>query len=65
MATFEFGLGTVIGLSRERMLSDYNVAAGGFMGFGLSFMFFAPALAARTRRLAQYSADHSLQARRP
>jgi len=46
---FEFSLGTALGYTRERMLSDYNMAEGGFMGFGLLFMLFAPALAARAR----------------
>ncbi|MGA7936429.1 MAG: hypothetical protein WCA35_22935 [Kovacikia sp.] len=49
MAIFEFSLGTALGYTRERMLSDYNLAEGGFMGFGLLFMLFAPALAARAR----------------
>lgn len=48
---FEFGLGAALGYTRERMLSDYNLAAGGYMGFGLLFMFFAPALAAKVRGL--------------
>jgi hypothetical protein len=52
MAVFEFSLGTALGYTRERMLSDYNLAEGGFMGFGLLFMLFAPALAARVRGFA-------------
>ena len=52
MAIFEFSLGTALGYTRERMLSDYNLAEGGFMGFGLLFMLFAPALAARVRGFA-------------
>lgn len=48
---FEIGLGTALGLTRERMLADYNLARGGFMGFGLLLMLFAPALAARIRGL--------------
>lgn len=43
---FEFSLGAALGYSRERMLSDYNMAEGGFMALGLLFMLFAPALAA-------------------
>ncbi len=46
---FEFGLGAALGYAPERILSDYNPAEGGFMGFGLLFMLFAPALAARVR----------------
>jgi hypothetical protein len=47
---FEAGLGALLGLTRERMLADYNLAEGGFMAFGLLIMLFAPALAARLRR---------------
>jgi hypothetical protein len=47
---FEYSLGAVLGLTRERMLADYNFAEGGFMAFGLLFMLLAPALAARIRR---------------
>jgi len=48
---FELGLGRlVIGLSWERILSDYDLAKGGLMPIGLSIMFFAPAIAARLRR---------------
>lgn len=46
---FEFVLGSALGYSSERMLSDYIVSDGGFMGFGLLFMFFSPALAAKAR----------------
>lgn len=46
---FEFSLGTLLGYTQERMFSDYNLAEGGFMGFGLLFMLFAPALAAKAR----------------
>jgi len=46
---FEFALGTALGYTRERMLSDYIVTEGGFMGFGLLFMLFAPALAVKVR----------------
>lgn len=49
IVVFEFSLGTALGYTRARMLSDYNLAEGGFMGFGLLFMLFAPALAARAR----------------
>jgi hypothetical protein len=46
---FEIALGSALGYSRSRMLSDYDLARGGFMGFGLLFMLFAPALAAKVR----------------
>jgi hypothetical protein len=46
---FEFSLGRVLGYSWQRLLADYNLAAGGLMGLGLLFMLFAPALAARLR----------------
>lgn len=48
-ALFEFGLGTTLGYSRERMLSDYKLTEGGLMGLGMLVMLFAPALAARVR----------------
>lgn len=57
IAAFEFGLGTGLGYTRERMLADYNLAAGGFMGFGLLFLLFAPALAARARGLGTRAAQ--------
>jgi hypothetical protein len=46
---FEIALGSALGYSRSRMLSDYDLARGGFMGFGLLFMLIAPALAAKVR----------------
>lgn len=49
MLVFEFSLGTALGYPPERLLADYNLAAGGFMGFGMLFLLFAPALAARVR----------------
>lgn len=49
IAAFEFTLGTALGLSRERMLSDYDLSNGGFMGAGLLFLLLAPALAAKMR----------------
>lgn len=50
---FEYALGTLLGMSRERMLADYNLAAGGFMGLGLLVMLVSPALAASLRRRPQ------------
>ena len=52
---FEFGLGAALGYSKARMLSDYNPADGGFMGFGLLFMLLAPWLAAKVRGFGQDS----------
>ena len=49
MVIFEFSLGRALGYTRERMLSDYNLAQGGLMGFGLIFLLFAPALGAKLR----------------
>jgi len=49
IVAFEFSLGKALGYTRERMLSDYNIAEGGLMGVGLVFMLFAPALAAKAR----------------
>lgn len=49
IVAFEISLGLVLGYSRERMLSDYDVARGGWMGFGLLFLLCAPWLAARAR----------------
>lgn len=47
---FEVALSTLLGLSRERMLADYDVTAGGLMAFGLAFMLVSPWLAAKLRR---------------
>jgi hypothetical protein len=48
---FEILLALSVGATWERILSDYNPARGGFMVLGLAFMFFAPRLAAKLRRL--------------
>lgn len=58
---FEFCLGAVLGYSQERMLSDYNMAAGGFMGPGLLFMLFAPALATRVRGFGSHRASPHIE----
>ena len=47
---FEIGLGMLLGVTRERIFADYDVAQGGFLGLGLLFMLLAPALAAGLRR---------------
>ena len=44
IVVFEVGLGTALGYTRERILSDYNLAQGGLMGLGLLFMLLAPVL---------------------
>ena len=51
IVAFEVALGLSLGYSRERMLSDYDPAHGGWMGFGLLFLLCAPWLAARARGL--------------
>lgn len=51
---FEFSLGRSLGYTRERMLSDYDLSHGGLMGVGLLFLFFAPALGARLRKLKDH-----------
>ena len=54
IVVFEFGLGTTLGYTRDRMLQDYDLTQGGFMGFGLLLMLLAPALAARLRGLNRH-----------
>ena len=51
IVVFEVGLGTALGYTRERILSDYNLAQGGLMGLGLLFMLLAPALGAKLRKV--------------
>ena len=65
MVTFEVSLGLAFGYSLDRILLDYNIAEGRFMVFGMVFMLFAPALAAKVRGKSSHSANNSLQARRP
>lgn len=62
---FEISLGTALGYTRERMLSDYNLAQGGLMGFGLVFMLFAPALGAKLSNRGRHSTKNSVKAGRP
>lgn len=50
IVVFEVSLGTALGYTRERILSDYNLAQGGLMGLGLLFMLLAPALGANLRK---------------
>lgn len=47
---FEVLLGRAIGASWDRIFSDYNPLRGGFMIFGLAFMYVSPLLAAKLRR---------------
>ena len=49
IVAFELGLGYVHGFSWETMLSDYNLARGGLMPFGLVVLLLAPAFGARLR----------------
>ena len=65
MAIFEVSLGLALGYSQERIFSDYNVMEGRLMIFGMIFMLFAPALAAKVRGFSVHSANNSLQAPRP
>jgi hypothetical protein len=51
IVAFEVSLGLALGYSRERMLSDYDIAHGGWMGFGLLFLLCAPWLTAKARGL--------------
>ena len=46
---FEFALGRAMGASWSRLVSDYNPAHGGFMLFGLAFMFITPWLTKKLR----------------
>lgn len=46
---FELGLGTLMGLSSERMFSDYDLANGGLLPIGLFLMFLSPIAAAKLR----------------
>jgi hypothetical protein len=59
MAIFEVSLGLALGYSQERIFSDYNVMEGRLMIFGMIFMLFAPALAAKARGFSTHSADNS------
>jgi hypothetical protein len=48
---FEIGLGRlVLELPWDRLLEDYDLTRGGFLGLGLLFMAVTPLLAARLRR---------------
>ena len=47
---FEVALGKLLGLTRDRMLADYDPTRGGFMILGLLFLLLAPTLGAWARR---------------
>ena len=49
MLSFEIGLGRSLGLSWERIVSDYDPMQGGLMLIGMGALLFAPLLAARAR----------------
>ncbi len=49
---FEFSLGYAMGLSWERMTSDYDLSRGGLLPLGLIVMAFAPYAGARLRARA-------------
>ena len=49
---FEVGLGLFLGYPPERILAEFQVRQGGVLAFGLVFMLFAPALAARARGIS-------------
>lgn len=51
IVVFEVSLGTALGYTRERILSDYNLAQGGLMGLGLLFTLLAPTLGAKLRKV--------------
>lgn len=60
MAAFEISLGYAFGYPLSRILQDYNIAEGRLMIFGMVFMLFAPAMAAKARGISAYSANDSL-----
>jgi hypothetical protein len=48
---FEIGLGRALGFGWDRILADYDLAQGGFMGLGLAAMALSPWAALSLRRL--------------
>jgi len=64
MAIFEVSLGLAFGYSQKRIFSDYNVVEGRLMIFGMMFMLFAPALAAKARGFSAHSANNSPELKR-
>ncbi|TVS08888.1 MAG: hypothetical protein EA417_21605 [Gammaproteobacteria bacterium] len=51
IVVFEVALGLALGYPPARLLEDYDLTAGGYMGLGLTFMLFAPALAYQMRQV--------------
>lgn len=51
IVVFEVALGLALGDPPARLLEDYDLTAGGYMGLGLTFMLFAPALAYQMRQV--------------
>ena len=43
----------VMGLSRERLLTDYNLLAGGVMPLGMAVLGLSPLIAAKLRELSE------------
>ncbi len=48
---FELGVGRLVGVSWPRLWSDFDVTAGGFLGFGMLLILVAPRLIAGRRHL--------------
>ena len=46
---FEVSLGRALGMSWSRIFSDYNLVRGGYMLFGLAFMFLTPWITRKLR----------------
>ena len=46
---FEFSLGRALGMSWSHIFADYNPLRGGYMLFGLAFMFLAPWITRKLR----------------
>lgn len=47
---FEFLLGMMLNYPLSRILSDYDITRGGFMGLGIIFMLFVPVLLSTLQR---------------
>lgn len=44
---FEVGLGLAFGVPAQRLLADYRLSEGGYLGVGMMFMLLAPLVASR------------------
>jgi hypothetical protein len=51
---FEIGLGRAIGMSWDRIASDFDPRRGGLLAFGMLFILVAPRLLAQRRGLLQH-----------